>query len=657
MKRKRKQNIETAKIKPSSAVSKILPEINPVYLLIIVTILPLITAFIYYDYAYGKNNFLSFPLDDSWIHLTFARNISEYFSFSYFKDEMVTAGSTSPLYTLILAAGFFFYKNEMILSYLLGVLFFSLSAFYFFRLSRLEFNNKIIFAFVVTCIFILDKWMNFISLSGMETIMFILFLIACAYFFKTKNAVPFAVTAGLILWIRPDGLAFIAALVITYCLEMILSRKNPEIVLFSKTQMKKISGIFILLTGLYFLFNYTLSGSLLPNTYSAKIAYFIDTEKRISFLQDKVWLYFTDGYYSIIMFGFVFSVLKFVYDLFRKFYNLNTLYVVFIFIFILIYTVKLPAINRFGRYAMPLIPFFILVSMAGYRDLFDLIIKTTGISLIGKMLYLFLIPAVFYFSFNDFEKNKTELSKHCRHIYDRQVKTAYWLKENTNENDLIATHDIGAIGFYSGRKLVDVAGLINPELNGKLNEYSYSQIMTDYCIRHNVTYLAFLSEWYTVSNQIPVFSTPENLVSEVMNVFKFNPGKTHVLSKEAHNLLTGIGKEIEKKNADKIISLSEKVITLEPDDSYAYFFRAFGYLMSRDFENYEKNIIHSIRLFPEFKPANLSYAKFLFNEKRFAEAVTYYSILKDLEPSNKNYEISLKAAADSSMNQNKNKDD
>src|SRR5213594_5210074 len=45
-----------------------------------------------------------FPLDDSWIHLQFARNIAEGAGFSYNPGAPV-AGSTAPLWTLLLAAG------------------------------------------------------------------------------------------------------------------------------------------------------------------------------------------------------------------------------------------------------------------------------------------------------------------------------------------------------------------------------------------------------------------------------------------------------------------------------------------------------------------------------------------------------------------------
>ncbi len=77
----------------------------------LVIILPVALALYYLRFAVRQNQALSFPLDDPWIHLTFARNLAHFFSFSYFKNEMVTAGSTSPLYTFILSL-FFLIKND-----------------------------------------------------------------------------------------------------------------------------------------------------------------------------------------------------------------------------------------------------------------------------------------------------------------------------------------------------------------------------------------------------------------------------------------------------------------------------------------------------------------------------------------------------------------
>ena len=172
-----------------------------------ITVISFLLSFIYIYSASVANNILGFPLDDPWIHLTFAKNLVDYGSFSYFKNEMATAGSTSPIYTLLLSAGFFVTSNEMILSYVLGIAFFVLSSAFFYKLASFEFAKENIYALLATAIFIVDKWMNFVSVSGMETTMFIFVLVATAYFYRKRDVIPFGIFISLIMWTRPDGVA------------------------------------------------------------------------------------------------------------------------------------------------------------------------------------------------------------------------------------------------------------------------------------------------------------------------------------------------------------------------------------------------------------------------------------------------------------------
>jgi arabinofuranosyltransferase len=61
-----------------------------------------------------------FPLDDSWIHLHFARNIAEGLGFAYNPGRPM-AGSTAPLWTLVLATGAFVAGPSVALAKVLGV--------------------------------------------------------------------------------------------------------------------------------------------------------------------------------------------------------------------------------------------------------------------------------------------------------------------------------------------------------------------------------------------------------------------------------------------------------------------------------------------------------------------------------------------------------
>ncbi len=70
----------------------------------------------------------------------------------------------------------------------------------------------------------------------------------------------------------------------------------------------------------------------------------------------------------------------------------------------------------------------------------------------------------------------------------------------------MAAHDIGAMGYFSGHEIIDLAGLVNPEVipfirdEGKLEEYLNSV---------GVDYLVTFPGWYPqlTENRQPVYSS------------------------------------------------------------------------------------------------------------------------------------------------------
>jgi hypothetical protein len=594
-------------------------------------------SFYYLNFAKSQNGGFGFPLDDPWIHLTFAKNLVDYHSFSYFKNEMATAGSTSPIYTLILALGFYVINNEMILSYVLGIGFLILSVIAFYRLSSFEFDKENYYALIFTGIFLIDKWMNFISVSGMETTMYIFILLATAYFYKKRKVVPFAIFLGLILWGRPDGVAFIGAIVVDYLLARYFAKSDKNIKLFEKKELIKIGIISGAIVLIYFGMNFMLSGSIMPNTYTAKIMSYASKSKEF-FLKVEVWEYFTSGAYGIIMVGFVFSILKTLYDLSKKKYNQNILYVVFIFALIFIYWYKMPYAHRFGRYMMPIFPFFILLSGLGFRDLLKLsagLFKSRNF-VIG--LYFIISAIIFIYSVKDYAEHKKEYSENCKYIGDRQVATALWIKNNTKENDVIATHDVGAIGFYCGRKIVDVAGLITPELISKINDNNYNEYITEYMKKSGVTYLAFLREWFRIVNQNPLFSGSDSTNFETMDVYNFIPDKTHILSYEAKDRNMYAAKMLGKRNQQSVqqaIQVLQGSIAVDPQSSYTYYLLANAYLMLNDRNNFEKNIQKALEMFPEYKDVLFQLGNYYKSLNRNDEAKIYLDRYLKIAPDDK----------------------
>ena len=47
-------------------------------------------------------------------------------------------------------------------------------------------------------------------------------------------------------------------------------------------------------------------------------------------------------------------------------------------------------------------------------------------------------------------------------IEEMHVDMARWVAANTPPESVIASHDVGALGYFSGRKVLDTVGLVTP---------------------------------------------------------------------------------------------------------------------------------------------------------------------------------------------------
>jgi hypothetical protein len=73
------------------------------------------------------------------------------------------------------------------------------------------------------------------------------------------------------------------------------------------------------------------------------------------------------------------------------------------------------------------------------------------------------------------------------------VETARWISANTAPGDLIAAHDIGAMGYFGQRRLVDLAGLVSPEVIPFLRDETR---LAGYLDQQGVAYLVTFPGWY-----------------------------------------------------------------------------------------------------------------------------------------------------------------
>ncbi|HEY6324742.1 MAG TPA: hypothetical protein VJA16_24615, partial [Thermoanaerobaculia bacterium] len=115
---------------------------------------------------------LGWPLDDSWIHLQFARNLAAGRGLAYNGGELVT-GSTAPLWTALLALLAYLPGSPLAWAQLAGALLYVASIDATWRLAR-ELDLAPALAALASGLTLGTGWMVWSALSGMEIPLFVL---------------------------------------------------------------------------------------------------------------------------------------------------------------------------------------------------------------------------------------------------------------------------------------------------------------------------------------------------------------------------------------------------------------------------------------------------------------------------------------------------
>jgi len=120
--------------------------------------------------------------------------------------------------------------------------------------------------------------------------------------------------------------------------------------------------------------------------------------------------------------------------------------------------------------------------------------------------------------------------------------------------------------------------------------------------KENVTHIAFLREWYRVVNQPALFTTGDQNF-EIMDVFKFDPAKTHILSSEIKSMIMYAMDIIRQKQFQQGIGLLNRAYSQDPNSSLTCFYLGYSYLSAGDAVSAEKYLKKALELFPGYKDA------------------------------------------------------
>ena len=166
----------------------------------------------------------------------------------------------------------------------------------------------------------------------------------------------------------------------------------------------------------------------------------------------------------------------------------------------MIYSVRLPVTYQHGRYVIPTIPIYLLLSIIGVYTFFQRPSKNGNLIQFGYRTAAISVLFIFFIL------GRSAYAEDVAIIQTEMVDTAKWINENLPSDAVIAAHDIGALGFFANRQIIDLAGLISPEVIPIIRN---EKLLSDYMDIKKVDYLVVFPDWYDELNQskIEIFST------------------------------------------------------------------------------------------------------------------------------------------------------
>lgn len=416
-----------------------------------------------------------FPLDDAWIHFDFAKNTALGHGFGLNPGEPST-GSTSPLWVLLLAG---FYKLGVPFEFsgiVLGALFLLLTVFFVYK-TAFAITSDSSCAFFSSVLVLFSGRFLWGSFSGMEISLFS-FLSILGIYLHLKNlprgifSLWPAVVFGLASLARPEGhLLFVLAL--------------TDLVYQAFRQKRKVRGwlcgylfIYAVFVLPYMFFSWILTHHFLCSSYYSKMLF-------TWHLQAGPYL---KGYLKVLWRDnpllFLFMIPGLIFLVKRRSY----LPVAWLVLYPLAAAVVSPILLHHARYQMPLLPLYILAGWTGVR----LLLGRRGQYIV---LAFFLVWGAFFVTAWGQRYGADAVSFHRQHFL-----VAQWLKARTMPGEAVATNDIGILSYAGGRNIVDLCGIINPDIIRTVmacpNLDERRMRLWRYLAARHVRYLAFYRSWF-----------------------------------------------------------------------------------------------------------------------------------------------------------------
>ncbi len=427
----------------------------------------------------ASNGPLLMPLDDTYIHFQYARQMASGEPYVYNPGDDPTSGATSLLYTPLLAIGYLFGLDGLSLTYwavAIGSLSFLLSAWLIFRLMMEspvakrpldplfeqggEHQAMWWIALLVTLAYSVTGAMVWAAVSGMETMLFVLAVLLSLYTYQRGNPKHMAWAGAFAALTRPEG--------------MIIALSLTLILLFRRRRAKQFSlWDFLPFFAIYIqpLVNFAMTGSVSASGNQAKSILYdvtIPMDERISKVFDQ-WVRMlgelvfgandVDGVYITIIVAFLAMLAIFVSlrtSLSKKELRPAVLAVVWILLLSAAISTLDTAFWHFKRYQLPMMA--LLFPLAG-----SMLFGFISIGVVNRRWMIAIAALILFFQANTTLDFAGRYHDNIGVVHDQQLAMARWVDQNLPEDARVGVHDVGVMAYIGNRKVYDVVGLTTPD--------------------------------------------------------------------------------------------------------------------------------------------------------------------------------------------------
>jgi hypothetical protein len=399
-------------------------------ILLILGIISLVLLRGFYRWAY----------DDPFISYRYANNLVRGLGFVYNPGERILS-TTTPLFTLILALTGLISADFHIFAIGIGVISLAIGALFIFDLGN-TWDDPIV---GWTGLLLYPIFPLVVSTLGSETPVYLAFCLGAFAFYARKNFLGAGIFAVLATLTRPDALLVIGIL----GMDFIIRRRKP-------IPWKSILVSSVLLIG-WIVFAWIYFGSPIPVTLAAKQQQGLMANSE-SFARGFLTVISSNSSWFLIS-----EVALALMGLILAFWKKRIWLLILIWPVVYFLSYSILGVTRYFWYYAPLIPGFIIAAGLGLTA-FSELIKGSIQGRKSLSQFAVLIPGIVLFIlFTGSILSLWQLRKSNDPRFGIYKAAGEWLRENTLPSERVGSLEVGIIGYFAQRPMVDFAGLIQPE--------------------------------------------------------------------------------------------------------------------------------------------------------------------------------------------------